>query len=387
MYKTVRPELAGRLNMNLDELQNAYEAVLDDWTAGAEADGQIRLYSASPEMVDERLGIGIGVRNPADGAKSIGIQIRCRRFADLSDERRLVRLQGAVDRAEKQVLALGLPAHVIDVISARFPLISRIRRGHGGIFNQFRTRCRPLEIGASIGRADGMTGTLGCFVKYQTSGPNSTVDRGLLSCSHILARSYESSADRRGKEGDAVYQPREPRTNPVATQEVGNLTQRFSILSPDANNFHDVAVAKLTTEDRSKYSNILAPGVRECYVSGSRLLPPGDGTVEPLMSVGKLGRSTGFTEGVVTGIRVTQRISSQFGGTFPFADMIEIAAKPDGQELVFSDSGDSGAVVFTLPDCRAIGVLVAGGENEAGEHRTYACDLRAALDDLEIELV
>ena len=157
-------------------------------------------------------------------------------------------------------------------------------------------------------------------------------------------------------------------------------------MSPDANNFHDVAVAKLTTEDRSEYSNILARGVRECHVTGLRLLPPSEGTVEPLIRVGKLGRSTGFTEGVVAGIRVTQRISSQFGATFPFADMIEIAAKPDGQETVFSDSGDSGAVVFSLPDCRAIGVLVAGGENEDGEHRTYACDLRAAFDDLEIEL-
>ena len=54
---------------------------------------------------------------------------------------------------------------------------------------------------------------------------------------------------------------------------------------------------------------------------------------------------------------------------------------------MFSDSGDSGAVVFTLPDCRAIGVIVAGGENEPGKYRTYACDLRAALDDLDVRLV
>jgi hypothetical protein len=118
-----------------------------------------------------------------------------------------------------------------------------------------------------------------------------------------------------------------------------------------------------------------------------RLSPPGEGRVVPLMRVGKLGRSTGFTEGVVTGIGVTQRISSQVSGTFPFADLIEIAAKPGGEAAVFSDSGDSGAVVFTLPEGRAIGVIVAGGENEPGQYRTYACDLRAALDDLDVQLV
>jgi hypothetical protein len=327
------------------------------------------------------------VRDPSDGADAIGIQIRRRGFADLSDGRRIARLQGAVDRARERVAEYGLLTNVIDVLAAKFPQVGRLRRGDGGMFAHLRKPCRPLEIGASIGRADGMTGTLGCFVQYTRSSPDPSVERGLLSCSHILARSHENTAERRGKEGDAVYQPREPRRNPIETHQVGILTRRFSILSPDVNNVHDVAVARLTAEDRLHYANVLASGVEPCHVSGKQLLPPGDEGVIPLMRVGKLGRSTGFTEGVVTGINVTQRISSQFGGTFPFAELMEIAPAPDGEAPMFSDSGDSGAVVFTLPDCRAVGVIVAGGENEPGQYRTYACDLRAALDDLDVRLV
>ena len=88
----------------------------------------------------------------------------------------------------------------------------------------------------------------------------------------------------------------------------------------------------------------------------------------------------------MTAIGITQRIDSQVGGAFPFADLIEIAAA-DGNDARFSDSGDSGAVVFALPDCRAIGVIVAGGENEPGKYRTYACNLSTALGELEVELI
>lgn len=375
------------MTISLEVLQTAYDAVLDDWTAQAEADGHIRLYSASPELIDERLGIGIGVRDPSDGAGSVGIQIRRRGLPDVQDGRRGARLNRAVDQARAGVTQYGLAAHVMTIVAAQFPVVSRLRRGDGGVYGHLRKQRRPMEIGSSIGRADGMTGTLGCFVQYRLSGPDPSDERGLLSCSHILARSYESTAERRGKEGDAVYQPREPRRNPIETHQVAVLTKKFSILSPDVNNVHDVAVARLTAEDRFDCANVLASGVEACHVRGLRLSPPGEGRVVPLMRVGKLGRSTGFTEGVVTGIGVTQRISSQVSGTFPFADLIEIAAKPGGEAAVFSDSGDSGAVVFTLPEGRAIGVIVAGGENEPGQYRTYACDLRAALDDLDVQLV
>jgi hypothetical protein len=47
------------MSVSLNVLLSAYDAVIDDWTAQAEADGSIRLYSASPELLDDRLGIGM----------------------------------------------------------------------------------------------------------------------------------------------------------------------------------------------------------------------------------------------------------------------------------------------------------------------------------------
>jgi hypothetical protein len=279
------------VSVSLERLQSAFDAVLEDWTVQAEADGQIRMYSASPELIDEQLGIGIGVRKLSDGIEDIGIQIRRRGAKGLSDGRRIARLENAVDRAKGRVVEHGLTAHVMNVVAAHFPLVSRLRRGDGGIFGHFRRQCRPLQVGVSIGRADGMTGSIGCFVQFQQLGPNPSAERGLLSCSHILARSYEPTADRRGKEGDAIYQPREPRRNPIETQQVGALTRRFSILSPDVNNVHDVAVAKLTGDDRFEHTNVLANGVEACHIEGRQLSPPGEGSVMPLTRVGKLGRA------------------------------------------------------------------------------------------------
>ena len=140
---------------DLESLRAALEAVVDDWTSDAEAKGEVRLYSASPELIDEGLGIGVGVLHPGDGPESVGVQIRRRSTTGLTDEKRKARMDSAVRRAVGIVEQHGLLAHVLNVSAARFPLVRELMLGSGGVFQHLRQSTRPLQLGASLGRAHG----------------------------------------------------------------------------------------------------------------------------------------------------------------------------------------------------------------------------------------
>lgn len=196
---------------------------------------------------------------------------------------------------------------------------------------------RPVPIGVSAGHPSVTAGTLGARV---TDGEHVYA----LSNNHVLAAVND------GREGDNFLQPgvvdggRNP-DDALGTLAAYEPIRMCQLLCPE--NRIDAAIALTTPAD-----------------VGTSTPEGGYGTprqrtadVELGMKVQKYGRTTGQTEGRVTGIHATIDVGYR-GTTARFVDQIVIS---DGS---FSNPGDSGSLVVTkgilLGDRRPVGLLFAG---------------------------
>ncbi|RWA19971.1 hypothetical protein MELE44368_18850 [Mycolicibacterium elephantis DSM 44368] len=109
------------------------------------------------------------------------------------------------------------------------------------------------------------------------------------------------------------------------------------------------------------------------------------GTVEPDwfdetavgQKVAKVGRSTGLTMGTVTVLSFIGDIDYSVG-LRSFTDMLEI----EGDGGLFASDGDSGSLVYTVADRRAIGMIIA----VADDGKTYMTRLDTVLSRLGAQL-
>ena len=103
-------------------------------------------------------------------------------------------------------------------------------------------------------------------------------------------------------------------------------------------------------------------------------------------SVLKAGRTTGVTRGVVSQVEIDRlRVDMGEPGSSrvaSFSDQFEVQGD-DGRP--FSLGGDSGSVIID-EDGWALGLLFAGGPDEAGVELTYANLLETALSKLGVRL-
>ena len=191
-------------------------------------------------------------------------------------------------------------------------------------------RTRPLEIGISIGHLEGGTGTLGAFVELNDGRP------AILSNNHVMARFNNADT------GDFIYQPGQ---QDISRQLAGNRIARlhnFVELSRELRNHVDSAIAVIK-DDISFRGNIIPSGVR--HSRPGELLKLGD----PLelaanTVVSKIGRTTGFRQGIVKAIALDNVPVRTPIGNLMFDDTIEIEWLPDKEP--FTKPGDSGSIVF-----------------------------------------
>jgi len=196
---------------------------------------------------------------------------------------------------------------------------------------------RPVPIGVSTGHPAITAGTIGARV---SDGEHVYA----LSNNHVFA------AVNRGREGDHLLQPGVADGGRDPDDAMGTLADfepiRMCQLACPENRI-DAALA-LTTEDD------LSDATPEGGYGRPRRRTA---DVELGMTVQKYGRTTGQTEGRVTGIHATIDVGYR-GSTARFVDQIVIS---DG---TFSDPGDSGSLVVTkgrlLGDRRPVGLLFAG---------------------------
>lgn len=207
-------------------------------------------------------------------------------------------------------------------------------------------------------------GTIGFFMR--DGGGNLYV----VSNNHVIGRVNEAAP------GEIVVQPgtldftdTELQSMPGLQDVTGSigiaeLAGVVELKFPDANgtpnNRVDAAIARLTTSgrgtsdlDRLTFGGGLR-GARELRVDQN-------GTLQPSSRVFKVGRTTGYTEGRITGIAGVSFVT--YGNkSAHFVDQIVIEPTEDNQ-APFSLAGDSGSAILNDRN-EAVGLLFAGSRNQ-----------------------
>jgi hypothetical protein len=219
------------------------------------------------------------------------------------------------------------------------------------------------------------TGTLGALVQ-DASG------QYILSNNHVLAK--ENGNLNSGGADGTIIQPGLLDEGPC-TLSSGNPDHAVAILSEFVTikfakgknkplNTVDAAIAKVLPSQVDANGAILGIGPVDD-------LP---GSVATNTPVQKTGRTTAHTFGKVMATNVTLDVSYD-SGTARFANQIRIR-KPCG-DAGFSDAGDSGSLIVTVPDTgggppSAVGLLFAGGGSD-----TFANPIGPVLSSLGVSMV
>jgi hypothetical protein len=235
-------------------------------------------------------------------------------------------------------------------------------------FNPRARQPRPVSIGVSAVNTRGVcnnvfaTGTLGCRLKDKNGAVYA------LSNNHVFAD------ENGGVPGDPVIQPGSLDqfidNLPICSQNdvIGSLFKFKQLVPGGAFNLIDAAVV---ATDRTQVGNSTpAPPIAYGTPRTTVLDKPFLG-----LRVQKLGRTTGYTTGTVTGINQFVVVLYQPGLVF-FSRQIEIT----GDVGLFSNKGDSGSLIVTM-DRFPVGLLFAGG---AG--LTSANPIQAVLDEFDMTI-
>jgi len=214
-------------------------------------------------------------------------------------------------------------------------------------------RCRPAMGGYSIGHYRGETGTLACLVRKRSA----VGGLYLLSNSHILANAGDCNV------GDHVLQPGRSDHGRQGQDTIAYLAEwvdyDFSGLYV---NRVDAAIAGPIAHDqcRAEIAVIDKPpnGVRP--------------SVDNMMSVHKVGRTTGQTSAIV----LDSRFRAQFEFHGKMAGFLDLALCTR-----YTEHGDSGSLVMD-DHHNAVGLHMAGSPSYS-----VFCPIQPVLDALSVDLV
>jgi hypothetical protein len=240
-----------------------------------------------------------------------------------------------------------------------------------------RTVQRPLCIGASIGRQDGYSGSIGAFVEREGS-------LCLLSCSHVLTLYDKPDANTTDTD---IYQAWEPMAVvPHASHRVAKLTQAFTLPNTLQTNQIDAAFAQLASDAQLAANPNAFPVGCGCNKLGKLGAPVERSTRELIgLNVAKFGRTTGYRTGKISS--VTMQISLPNGSRkLSYVDLIEVQSSV---KRPFSLPGDSGAVVFNAETGESLGLVMAGQQSNQKPpiHATFVCRMGSVLTQFKATLL
>ena len=230
--------------------------------------------------------------------------------------------------------------------------------------NKRRARHRPALPGTSCGNASVLGGTLGAWCTSTRAGEAGS--KLLLSNNHVLADFGKAAV------GSKVYQP-SVSDGGKETDELGALLRLVPIVEgTTAENEVDAAIATLTSGIEIS---------REICGVGA---VSGVGQATEAQVVQKHGRTTGLTTGIVDDIAcdVLVPLSTSDPATFArFIDQIRI--RPWRGTSRFAQQGDSGALVVSKLDGKAVGLLFACPDD--GSY-AYANPIQRVQELLQVQL-
>jgi hypothetical protein len=226
----------------------------------------------------------------------------------------------------------------------------------------------PVQAGSSIGHPNGETGTFGSLVVLADKKVC------ILSNNHVLA------ALNAGPQQVNTLHPGladATANNSSNTLVIGQLA-RFVPLNlsetPTAG-VHNTVDAAVTWTSRK-----LASTVHRSFTMATSWLPYSLG-----MSVMKDGRTTGYTEGKIVGVSADIPVAYEgpngkwlYGW---FSNQLVI----QGFNQVFSDAGDSGALVLQETTHQPVGLLFSGSQDrQTGESYSFANPIESVITALGI---
>ncbi|GAA1853187.1 hypothetical protein [Actinomadura bangladeshensis] len=234
---------------------------------------------------------------------------------------------------------------IVDGMAARSAADLPLRVVTTGIFRPLAntSRVRPAPGGFSASHFQVGSGTLGCLAKGR-SGERRTRTLA-VSCAHVFANPNSTGI------GDCVVQPGMSDGGTCQNDEIALLEYYVPIDFTGAPNAVDCATAWCWPDRvRPEIGFETDEGVRLFNISGQLV------AATPGMPVRKSGRTTGLTQGVVTGTRFSCRFQYANGVAY-FADQIAIE-NPGGPP--FAQAGDSGSCVYTWDTMNPTGLLFGG---------------------------
>jgi hypothetical protein len=224
-----------------------------------------------------------------------------------------------------------------------------------------RRRLRPARPGGSVGFQ--FTGNQAGFVMAGTFGAVVAADgaRHILSNNHVLANENALPL------GSPIFQPGLLDHGNPNTDRIGTLT-RFVALTAGQANAVDCAIAAVLNPKTVRATFLAKVG---------RLKSPEPIAATEGMRVEKVGRTTGYTTGVVFDVSADVKIEYDLG-MLTFQDQILVR----GTTGMFSDRGDSGSVIVDRGTKRATALLFAGSASH-----TIANPLMDVLAQLGVSMV
>jgi len=225
----------------------------------------------------------------------------------------------------------------------------------------------PLMMGVSVSHINGPSGTLGAFVECDEGD-------AILSASHVLALS--GAAGRNA----VICHPGGSDLEQVTDDHYIARLKNWTILRSSGSNLYDAALAVLVADVRHA-GNVIPSGlgaVRE----GEQILEPGPiDDLDANAILAKIGRTTGYSEGIYSAIIDSIAVKADVNNeniSITFSNVIEVEWKDENSP--FTKPGDSGSLVYTRDQLRAVGLHFAGGIAEDIDKKTprgvsYCCDL------------
>ncbi len=246
----------------------------------------------------------------------------------------------------------AIPATIPDAITGTVAIPTDIVEV-GEILPQINATRNPIQPGNSIEHLKVTCGTLGALV---TDGESLYA----LSNSHVLANSGKA------KKGDEIIYPGDADGGVKTADTVGVLSDFLPFIKGDDYiNKADCAIAKISP-DRFNYikANIKGKG-----------LPKGLSKPKRGMTVYKVGRTTGYTEGEVRDVDVRLPVPYPGGvGEIRFINQVLCTN--------FTEGGDSGALVLDKKTNKAVGLHFCGGPSGS-----LFNPIEFVLDAMKVKLV
>ncbi|WP_406406322.1 hypothetical protein [Streptomyces sp. NBC_01643] len=250
---------------------------------------------------------------------------------------------------------------VVRHLTSNFPhdlvvqYVGRVRALHAD-------KVRPPVPGVSVGHPLVTAGTLGAFVEI-AGRP------GI----HALSNNHVLAACNRGRVGDPILHP-----GPI---DLGTFNDRIGALSAVVDLREGDASVNVTDVAACEIDGALADALDVCFPYGvTGVIDPEQG-----LAVKKIGRTTDETDGSILMFEI-ENLWVDYGeplGALTFDNQIAIQGRDGG---LFSDSGDSGSLVFSVDPPAGVGLLFAGSEVGPKGAVTYANPLGLALEQIHATL-